>query len=160
MIWNVLYTKPRNEKKVHERLNKLGLESYCPIQKTLKQWSDRKKWVDEPVFKSYIFVKTPSSEIEKNAILNTQGAVRFLYWLGKPAEVKQAEIDSIKSFLGTHENVRTLSFDVGSELKVNRGPLSGTSGTVVYQTKNEVFLNVEKLGMSLVARLSLNNVEK
>ena len=98
LVWNVLYTKSKTEKKVFERLFNLGIDVFCPFQRTLKKWSDRKKWVDEPVFKSYIFVKSPDSESQKLEILNTPGVVRFLYWLGQPAQVRQVEIDAIRSF--------------------------------------------------------------
>tara|TARA_Y100000991_G_scaffold207954_1_gene186513 strand:+ start:1077 stop:1577 length:501 start_codon:yes stop_codon:yes gene_type:complete len=153
LAWNVLYTKSKSEKKVFERLSNLGIDVYCPCQRTLKKWSDRKKWVDEPVFKSYIFVKSPDSESQKLQILNTPGVVRFLYWLGQPAQVRQVEIDEIRSFLGEHQSVESVSFDVGLKLNVKQGVLKGSEGVVVYQTKNEVVLRVDKLGMSLVARL-------
>ena len=159
LAWNVLYTKSKTEKKVFERLSNLGIDAYCPCQRTLKQWSDRKKWVDEPVFKSYIFVKAPDSESQKLQILNTPGVVRFLYWLGQPAQVRQVEIDAIRSFLGEHQSVESVSFDVGLKLNVKQGVLKGSEGVVVYQTKNEVVLRVDKLGMSLVARLPKVSVE-
>ena len=116
LAWNVLYTKSKTEKKVFERLSDLGIDVYCPCQRTLKKWSDRKKWVNEPVFKSYIFVKAPDSESQKLQILNTPGVVRFLYWLGQPAQVRQVEIDAIRSFLGEHQSVESVSFDVGASL--------------------------------------------
>lgn len=159
LAWNVLYTKTKNEKKVFDRLSNLGVDAYCPCQRTLKQWSDRKKWVEEPVFKSYIFVKAPESEVQKLQILNTSGVVRFLYWLGKPAQVRQGEIDAIRNFLGEHQSVESVSFDIGSKLNVKQGVLKGSEGVVLYQTKNEVVLRVEKLGMSLVARLPKISVE-
>ena len=159
LAWNVLYTKTKNEKKVFDRLSNLGVDAYCPCQRTLKQWSDRKKWVEEPVFKSYIFVKAPESEVQKLQILNTSGVVRFLYWLGKPAQVRQGEIDAIRNFLGEHQSVESVSFDVGLKLNVKQGVLKGSEGVVLYQTKNEVVLRVEKLGMSLVARLPKISVE-
>jgi len=160
VIWNVLYTKPRSEKKVFERLSEQGIESYCPCQKTLKQWSDRKKWVEEPIFKSYIFIKAPATESEKLAILETPGVVRFLFWLGKPAQVKEEEIEAIQNFLGEHKFVDTVSFDVGSRLNIKDGVLKGAEGIVLYEAKDEVVLRIEKLGMSLVARLSKFNVER
>ena len=159
LTWNVLYTKSKTEKKVFERLSNLGIDVYCPCQRTLKKWSDRKKWVNEPVFKSYIFVKAPDSESQKLQILNTPGVVRFLYWLGQPAQVRQVEIDAIRSFLGEHQSVENVSFDVGLKLNVKQGVLKGSEGVVVYQTKNEVVLRVDKLGMSLVARLPKVSVE-
>ena len=159
LAWNVLYTKTKNEKKVFERLANIGVDAYCPCQRILKQWSDRKKWVDEPVFKSYIFVKVPESESQKLQILNTPGVVRFLYWLGQAAQVRQVEIDGIRSFLGEHQFVESISFDAGLKLNVKQGVLKGSEGVVLYQTKNEVVLRVEKLGMSLVARLPKVSVE-
>ena len=159
LAWNVLYTKSKTEKKVFERLSNLGIDVFCPFQRTLKKWSDRKKWVNEPVFKSYIFVKAPDSESQKLQILNTPGVVRFLYWLGQPAQVRQVEIDEIRSFLGEHQSVESVSFDVGLKLNVKQGVLKGSEGVVVYQTKNEVVLRVDKLGMSLVARLPKVSVE-
>tara|TARA_B100001093_G_scaffold460542_1_gene474425 strand:+ start:4652 stop:5152 length:501 start_codon:yes stop_codon:yes gene_type:complete len=159
LVWNVLYTKSKAEKKVFERLSDLGIDVYCPCQRILKKWSDRKKWVDEPVFKSYIFVKSPDSESQKLQILNTPGVVRFLYWLGQPAQVRQVEIDEIRSFLGEHQSVESVSFDVGLKLNVKQGVLKGSEGVVVYQTKNEVVLRVDRLGMSLVARLPKVSVE-
>ena len=159
LVWNVLYTKSKTEKKVFERLFNLGIDVFCPFQRTLKKWSDRKKWVDEPVFKSYIFVKSPDSESQKLEILNTPGVVRFLYWLGQPAQVRQVEIDAIRSFLGQYQSVESVSFDVGLKLNVNQGVLKGSEGVVLYQTKHEVVLRIEKLGMSLVARLPKASVE-
>lgn len=157
--WRVLYTKPRNEKKLFERLVLQGFECYCPCQKILKQWSDRKKWVEEPLFKSYIFVKLSRTESERIAILETPGAVRFLYWLGKPACVKQSEIETIQKFLGEHESVEVISFEPGAKLKIRDGALKGMEGVVDYQTEKEVILKIEKLGMSLVAKLSKHHVE-
>ena len=110
----------KNEKKVFERLSNLGIDSYCPCQRTLKQWSNLEKWVDDPVFKSYIFVKVPESESQKLQIINTPGVVRFLYWLGKAAQVRQVEIDGIRSFLGEHQSVESISFDAGLNLMSNK----------------------------------------
>lgn len=159
MIWNVLYTKPRNEKKVLDRLTAKGINCYCPIQKTLKQWSDRKKWVEEPIFKSYVFVEEPKSEIEKMTILQTLGVVRFMFWLGEPAKVKEEEIKKIKNFLGNHSSVETIAFESGTELKIKDGALKGSTGVVVYQTKTEIVLNVQQLGLSMIARLSVSDVQ-
>ena len=87
----MFFKKSKTEKKVFERLSNLGIDAYCPCQRTLKKWSDRKKWVNEPVFKSYIFVKSPDSESQKLQILNTPGVVRFLYCL-----VNQLKLGKLK----------------------------------------------------------------
>ncbi len=159
MDWMVIYTKPRNEKKVYKQLSLMGYKAYCPCQKILKQWSDRKKWVEEPIFKSYIFIQAPQSEKEKIDILQSQGVVRFLYWLGNPAMVKQIEIDAINSFLMEYDSIQSHTFDYGSTLKVKEGALKGSEGIVVYQTKNEVVMRINSLGMALSAQISKLKVE-
>ncbi|MFT6214735.1 MAG: hypothetical protein ACJAS3_001130 [Roseivirga sp.] len=60
--WTAFYTKPRNEKKASDRLKSKGFEVYCPTRTVLKQWSDRKKKVTEPVFNSYLFAKVDESQ--------------------------------------------------------------------------------------------------
>ena len=160
MVWRVIYTKPRNEKKVYQRLSELGIESYSPCQKVLKRWSDRKKWVEEPIFRSYVFVKAPRNEHEKLKILSIPGVVRFLYWLGEPAKVSQIEIDAIKNFLGKHNFIDVASLDVGTQINIKSGPLKGSQGVVVHESKTEVTLQLNKLGMILTGRLSKLDVEK
>ena len=76
--WHVVYTKPKWEKKVDLNFAQKGVESWCPTQKKERQWSDRKKIIEEPLFKSYVFVKTTKAEY--NNVLSTMGVVRFLYF--------------------------------------------------------------------------------
>ena len=152
-VWYVLYTKPRNEKKVLQLLTLKGFNCYCPCQRVLKQWSDRKKWVEEPVFKSYIFVQIAEFSSKKIPILQTPGVVRFLFWLGNPAQVKQLEIEAIQSFLKDHNTDRMNILTVGSHVRINEGLLKGIAGEVDYQTESDVVLKIEKLGMSLIARV-------
>jgi transcription antitermination factor NusG len=158
-VWYVLYTKPRNEKKVLQLLTLKGFNCYCPCQRVLKQWSDRKKWVEEPVFKSYIFVQIAEFSLKKIPILQTPGVVRFLFWLGNPAQVKQLEIEAIQSFLEDHNTNRMNILTVGSHVRINDGLLKGIDGEVDYQTENDVVLKIEKLGMSLIARVPKDYVE-
>src|SRR5258708_3075596 len=100
MNWYAVYTKPRWEKKVSEQLAKGGIEAYCPLNKVRKKWSDRVKWVEEPLFKSYVFVRVKEAEQTQVRLFN--GVVNFVYWLGKPAMVKDKEIEIIRQFLNDH----------------------------------------------------------
>ena len=104
MAWYVLYTKPRNEKKVTSLLAEKGVEVYCPQREVIKQWSDRKKKVIAPVFNSYIFVSLDNYKENATIILETPGAVRFLWWAGKPAAVREEEIKAIRDFLEAYKN--------------------------------------------------------
>ena len=95
--WLAVYTRPRWEKKVNRLLTEKGLESYCPLNKVRRKWSDRMKVVEEPLFKSYVFVKVDNND--RIAVRMTNGAINFVYWDGKPAVIKEKEITAIKRFL-------------------------------------------------------------
>ena len=95
MEWFALYTKPRNEKKVAENLAAIGIEVYCPIVTTLKQWSDRKKKVESPLIPSYVFVKI--EEANRKDVFQVAGVVQYVFWLGKPAKIKPQELEALKT---------------------------------------------------------------
>jgi transcriptional antiterminator RfaH len=97
MAWYVIYTKPRNEKKVTERLQQIGIVVYCPLVTQIKQWSDRKKKIQVPLFNSYLFVNMDEKDREK--VFQVSGVVRYLFWLGKPAIVRDEEIDVLRDSL-------------------------------------------------------------
>jgi transcriptional antiterminator RfaH len=94
--WYVLYTKPRNEKKVAERLSAAGYNVYCPLHKVKRQWSDRMKVVEEPLFKGYLFIQVEDKR--RDEVFNYPGAVRYLFWLRCPALVRSCEIQTIKKW--------------------------------------------------------------
>jgi transcription antitermination factor NusG len=103
--WLAIYTKPRWEKKIDQLLIEKGIESYCPLNKVMRKWSDRMKLVEEPLFKSYVFVHI--NEQEEQTVRLVHGVLNFVYWLGKPAVIKQVEIDRIKMFLNDFHDVKT-----------------------------------------------------
>ncbi|MDX5324734.1 MAG: UpxY family transcription antiterminator [Bacteroidota bacterium] len=152
--WYVLHTKPRQEKKVAERLERLGLEIYLPLQKVVRQWSDRKKKVDDPLFKSYLFIRIPEQEREKAFLV--PGVIRYLYWLGKPARVRENEIEAIRSFLNATEGLpeNAFRFERGDKLTIGYGPLKGMEGTYLYQKGNQLILMVDSLGTLVRAEVN------
>ncbi|MDZ7846878.1 MAG: UpxY family transcription antiterminator [Owenweeksia sp.] len=95
--WYAVYVKSRNEKKVAERFEARGLACYCPLHTVTRQWSDRRKKVREPLFKSYVFVQSNTST--RLTVLQTPGVVGFVNWLGRPAVIRNSEIDAIRIFL-------------------------------------------------------------
>ena len=120
MPWYVLHTKPRNEKKITTLLQNKGIHVYCPLREEIRQWSDRRKKVAEPVFKSYVFVYLNDYKEENTKVLMTQGAVRFLWWLGKPGIVREEEIKDVVAYL--REEYDDL---VAEELKTPDGNIVG-----------------------------------
>lgn len=160
MNWYVLYTKSRQEKKVAEQLSELGIEVFCPCLKKVKQWSDRKKVIEEPLFRSYVFVHTMDHERER--AFQAYGAVRYLYWLQKPAVVKDKEIDSIKDFLGEfdHSEIEVKEFGPEDRVRIKSGPLSDTEGIIQKAGHNYVEVLVEALQMKIRVDLRSNKVSK
>lgn len=151
--WYAVYTRPRWEKKVHSLLEQKGVESYCPINKVRKKWSDRIKLVEEPLFKSYVFVKI--EEAERTPVRMTDGVVNFVYWNGKPAVIKEKEIQTIKKFLDEHENVELIKLEVkpNEKVRITSGPLMDKEGKVL-EVKNKVArVQIESLGYILVASI-------
>src|ERR1700741_3474491 len=121
--WLAVYTRPRWEKKVNQLLADKGLESYCPLNKVRRKWSDRVKLVEEPLFKSYVFVKV--NDEDRIAVRMTPGVVNFVYWDGKPAVIKEKEINAIKRFLNDYKNVevKPMSLQVHQRVKITTGSL-------------------------------------
>ncbi|MEP6750927.1 MAG: UpxY family transcription antiterminator, partial [Bacteroidota bacterium] len=95
--WYVVYTRPRWEKKVADQLSRKKIDYYCPLNRVHRQWSDRKKIVLEPLFSAYVFVQI--DETEQLQVRLTDGVINFVYWLGKPAVIKNEEIHAIREFL-------------------------------------------------------------
>lgn len=149
MNWYVVYTKPKWEKKVADKLNQLGIECYCPLITQIKQWSDRKKKVELPLFNSYVFVQL--SDSERNLVFQAAGVVRYLFWLGKPAIVKDQEIEIIKKSLKA-TNISDVSvhpIQVGDRIKLESGAFSDQSAIVQEVSNNYYILILETLGCVL-----------
>jgi transcription antitermination factor NusG len=157
--WFVLYTKPRWEKKVYTLLTDNGIEAYCPLSKVRRKWSDRIKWVEEPLFKSYVFVRI--SQEEQTNVRMVSGVVNFVYWLGKPAVVKNKEIEVIRKFLNDYEEVWAEPTDLqrDSRVVIRQGAFMDKEARVVGVVKNKVKVVIESIGYSLVAVVSRSNVE-
>jgi transcription antitermination factor NusG len=152
--WYAVYTRPRWEKKVANLLTQKGIECYCPLNKVRKQWSDRVKLVEEPLFKSYVFVRVP--EEDRTPVRMTEGVVNFVYWNGKPGIVKDKEVQAIRRFLDEHEGVEAIKVDLKPDEKViiTSGPFLDQAGTVI-EIKNKVAkVLIESLGYILVAHIN------
>lgn len=153
-----MYTKPRWEKKIHAHFTAKGLESYCPLNKVRKKWSDRIKVVEEPLFKSYVFVKV--DEDEKPAVRMTNGVLNFVYWDGKPAIIKEKEIDTIKKFLNEYENVKAepLALRSNMKIRIQRGAFMDKEAKVTRVMGNKVQVVIESIGYSLTAVIDKSNI--
>lgn len=157
--WMIVYTKPKNEKKVADLLNRQQIENYCPVRRVLKQWSDRKKYVDEVIIRSYVFVNVEESE--RIRVLQTPGVLNFVYWLKKPAIVRDKEMHQLMSFLSEyqHSAIEVKEIPIGAKAKIVHGPLISQEGEVIKVNKNMVSLRLYSAGLEITATVENSAVE-
>jgi transcription antitermination factor NusG len=146
--WHVLYTAPRAEKRVHERIESEGIESYLPLHRTKRAWSDRVKLIDIPLISSYVFVKC--KEYETINLLKINGVVRVVFCEGKPAVIRQSEIDAIKEFLKQAEGKELVT---GDEVEILTGSMKKRAGKIVKIKKKYLYLHIEQLSATVCVNI-------
>ena len=160
--WYVVYTKSRREKKVLVELEFQGIEAYLPLQKKLRQWSDRKKWVEMPLIPGYLFVHISKFNYDK--VLQTIGVVSYVRFEGKAAIIPEYQIDAIKLLLQQHEieiQVSTSDFVAGDLVEIIAGPLIGYKGQLItIKGKKRVGVLLGQLNLSLSVDLPLSEIRK
>ena len=150
--WFVLYTKPNQEIKVVNGLSRMGIQCYCPTTKVIKQYSDRKKKILKPLMPSYVLVFI--DEINRNDVFAVSGVVRYLFWLGKPAIIRESEVELMKRYLkGVYESVSLTNFTKGQLYRISDGILSGKTGKVIETHKNKIKLELQSFGMVVTLKL-------
>ena len=152
--WFALYTKARAEKKVYEQLRSIGIDAYLPLTKELRQWSDRKKWVEVPVIHSYIFVYITPAEYMK--VFDANGIVSYVSHKGKAIAIPDHEMEAMRRTVDNH-----LSFSVetniickGETITIESGPLKGITGTITEIRGEKKFcMQISHIGYTLVVNL-------
>lgn len=158
--WYAIYTKPRWEKKVADVLGQRDVQNYCPLNKVVRQWSDRKKTVHVPLFSSYVFVRVTEKQL--NELRKIDGVIRVVHWLDKPAVIKDEEITTIRQFLNEHSNVQLEKVKVSlhDTVKITRGSLIDKEGTIVAIKNNLIKVALPSLGYILYAEIDKSSVAK
>ncbi len=154
--WYPVYTNSRAEKKAFQELQKRNIEVFLPLRKEWKQWSDRKKLVEEPLFKSYIFVRISTKE--QATVLMTHGVSRFLYFGGKVAVMPDKQMEDLKLLLATGEELELIEHDVelGEKVLINAGPFQGMIAELVsIKNKKSLILKLESLGYAIQVKTSM-----
>ncbi len=160
-FWYAIYTKPRWEKKVAQILSEKGIENYLPLQKTLKQWSDRRKLVSEPLFRSYVFVCI--SHKQHLSTLQTPGVVRFITFERKAVPIPVLQIEAIKVFIETGEEMLSEipEMEIGDRVVVTRGSLQGLEGILVQiSKKHRMRIMIEGIQQSLHLKMPASYLKK
>ena len=160
MNWYVIYTKSRYEKAVADKLSLLGIEVYCPLLKRKKLWSDRWKWVEEPLFRSYCFVSL--EEKDKDLVFSVPGVVRYVYHCGQPATIREKEMNLLKSWLMEydHDSIETTNLNVNDQIRIRSGALIDKEAQVLESKGNYALLLLKDLGLQVRVDLRKNVIEK
>lgn len=159
--WYALYVRSRSEKQTESLLLRLGIEVYLPLTKILKQWSDRKKWVEEPLFRSYLFVHI--SPADYYDILNTQGVVKYVSFEGKAVAIPPQQIEAIKQFVDSNEELPDISPELspGTPVNIVAGPMKGINGELhEILGKKKVRIEIDGLGQSVYLELPASHIKK
>lgn len=158
-LWHVIYVRARHEKRVHEDLTVRRIESYLPLRKEIHQWSDRKRWIEVPLFSSYVFVRILPEE--SNAVYLTAGFVKFVSTNGKPSVIPDRQIEDIRRVIdcySTEVEVLEGSY-AGSEAEVIAGPLSGLRGEIIELVNGKTFvIRIDGLDKLLNVKVPVNAV--
>ena len=152
MFWFALRVSSRNEKRIATQVETMGLESYAPMIKVLKLWSDRKKWVEEPLIKSYVFVKSTYPSSEFYSILQIPGAMRFVFFENKPAIIPDYQIDALKVLIEKKINFKITPSIItpGTPIEITSGPMRGFKGEVVSRNgKHKFCINITSINTAI-----------
>jgi transcription antitermination factor NusG len=160
MSWYVIYTKSRCEKAVADKLSLSGIEVFCPLLKRKKLWSDRWKWVEEPLFRSYCFVNV--DEKDRESVFSVQGLVRYVYHCGQPATIREKEMNLLKSWLlqYDHDSIEATNLNANDRIRIRSGALKDKEAEVLERKGNYALLLLEDLGLQVKVDLRKNILEK
>jgi len=158
--WYAVYVRANSEKKLFDSLVEKNIECYLPMRKVLKYWSDRKKWVEEPLFKCYIFVKVSYTEFFN--VLNTTGAVCYVSFGGRAQSIPEIQINNVKTFLAQSEHEITVSHEriqKGVLIEVLHGSFKGIIGEVVnILGQSRLLVRVDSMNCCLYANIDKDEV--
>ena len=158
--WFAIYVKSRSEKKVLKLLEDIGIESFLPLITRVKQWSDRKKKVEEPLFRSYLFVNISLSDYY--TVLNVNGVVKFITFEKKPVPVPDNQIIAIKKYLNDTElhSIDYEDFKEGELVRIKSGQMKDLIGRFVkINGKHRIIIDIEAVGQSIPINIARSNVE-
>lgn len=160
--WYLLATKSRFEKRSNLLLIRDGIETYLPLTRELKQWSDRKKWVEKPLFPGYLFARF--SQKDRFKILNTEGVACVIKFENTDYVISEDLIDSIKEYIANEPNpilINTLGLTIGEEITIKDGPFAGINGVLTQiKGKVKVLITIDIIGQAFVIELKGNDIEK
>ncbi|QGY46593.1 UpxY family transcription antiterminator [Maribellus comscasis] len=158
--WHVIYTRSRAEKKVWDELTIKGIESFLPLQKKLRQWKDRKKWVEMPLMSGYCFVRISLKDYDE--VLKTSNVVCYITFEGKAAIIPDQQIDALKQMLKQQDfdvSVSHETFEPGKQVEIIEGPMLGMRGELMeIRGKNKFILRFQQINSVFTAEVPASHL--
>lgn len=161
MKWYVLVTRSRHEKKYMQLLQCKGFEIILPIQKVMRQWSDRKKIIEVPLFSGYLFIRY--DELKRLEILNVPGIVRFVRYDKHDATISESQIRAIRMAIDEEieMDVTELNFSEGEEIRIASGPFKDFYGKIInHKSKKKIMISINTIGKNILIETGKTRIEK
>jgi len=158
--WYAVYTRPRFEKRVLKGLQDQGIDAYLPLVKTMRQWSDRKKMVEVPLFSSYVFVYIDRRFYDQ--VLQTLGVVKYISFEGKAATIPIEQIDLLKIIVNSNEKIETYrqARKKGDKVVVTAGSLKGIKGELITEgDRKKVLVRIDSIDQNLTIEVHSSLIE-
>ncbi|RZK76874.1 MAG: UpxY family transcription antiterminator [Pedobacter sp.] len=159
--WLVVYVRPRWERKVGLLLEEHGIESFCPTSTKENQWADRKKLVTTPLFSGYVFVRISDRDLSK--VRYTIGVLNYIYFMGKPASIRDVEIERLKTIVNGYENLEVVALSAlstGDRVRIKSGLFHNQEGNIIQILGKKVLMSFDHLDCALVTRISVSSLIK
>lgn len=157
--WHVIYTRPRHEKHTARSLERKGIECYLPLRTELRQWHDRKKKIESPVFPGYLFVQVDSREMLQ--VYYTDGFVKFIATEDKPDIVPEGDIRTLRRALVGDFEISTEAFELGDKVRVASGPMKGLQGNLIrFKQNSKLVINIDVIDKSVLVTIPSYFIEK
>ncbi|WP_164122298.1 MULTISPECIES: UpxY family transcription antiterminator [Sphingobacterium] len=159
--WLVIYVRPRWEKKVDRLLQDQGIETFCPLKTTENQWADRKKTVSVPLFTGYVFVRIDDRDLTK--VRYTLGVVNYIYFMGKPAILREATIEQLKEMVKTYNNLEIINLNdlsTGDRVRIRSGLFYNQEGKIIKIQGKTVLMSFDHIDCALVTRVEISQLIK
>ena len=147
--WIVVRSKPRSEKVAHNELVKKNIEAYLPLLKERRKWSDRKKWVEFPLFSSYLFARIDIKD--SIFVLQTQGVNTIVKFGKQIAIVQNSVIEAIRLAMEGGYQLEPVEYFVeGNQVEVIAGPMKGVKGIVAkLKGQNRLIIKIDAIQQAL-----------
>ncbi|OPZ64678.1 MAG: transcriptional activator RfaH [bacterium ADurb.Bin478] len=157
-LWYAFVTRPRHEKKVKQYLDLSGIESFLPMQRSLHQWKDRRRWVEAPLFSCYIFSRIAYAR--RFDVLRAPSVARIVSFNNKPTPVHEQEIDAVRRVLAAPQKLQVVDgIPPGSRVRITSGPLAGLEGVLAEHRGSSYFMiHIEAIGKSILIDASENTL--